>query len=308
MESDSTSNSNSAASAANQEKETEAQEEEEEQEKGPQKIYIASQSGADVYYFDDEEDVVLKVGSRVREHEAVAMRLVAKHTNVPIPQINEYYCAFFPDIGFLGMSRVSGVQLDVHWDNLEDRIKERYVLRYGTILHNYERFPKPPEQEHLFQCSADGLLTTMDPLILKIDDSDPRLLAFYPNGSSQLAYPDLAEGSNLRFEVCKRFTELGQQIEIDAESYMTILDQPLTDENAILAHIYQRYLWYNGREHATDLPSILPRSSRSVFTHADLAPRNIIVYYDNDRNIQITGIVDWDAAGWYLGYWDYINI
>jgi hypothetical protein len=109
MESDSISNSSSAASKANQEKGAEAQEE---HGKGPQKIYIASQSGADVYYFDDEEDIVLKVGSRVREHEAVAMRLVAKHTNIPILQISEDDSAFFWVIGFLGMSRIPGAQPD----------------------------------------------------------------------------------------------------------------------------------------------------------------------------------------------------
>ena len=49
---------------------------------------------------------------------------------------------------------------------------------------------------------------------------------------------------------------------------------------------------------------MLPRSSTSVFTHADIAPRNIMV----DAQYRITGIIDWEAAGWYPDYWGYANI
>lgn len=38
-----------------------------------------------------------------------------------------------------------------------------------------------------------------------------------------------------------------------------------------------------------------------VFTHADLNMRNILV----DDNMKISGIVDWECAGWYPEYWEY---
>ncbi|KAF1841896.1 kinase-like protein [Cucurbitaria berberidis CBS 394.84] len=38
-----------------------------------------------------------------------------------------------------------------------------------------------------------------------------------------------------------------------------------------------------------------------VFTHADLNLRNILV----DENGRISGIVDWECAGWYPEYWEY---
>lgn len=41
---------------------------------------------------------------------------------------------------------------------------------------------------------------------------------------------------------------------------------------------------------------------RTVFTHADLAPRNIIV-----RDGKIVGLVDWEDAGWYPEYWEYVK-
>lgn len=51
------------------------------------------------------------------------------------------------------------------------------------------------------------------------------------------------------------------------------------------------------------------RGHRSLFAHADLNPRNILV----DQTVQsdgtvawnITGIVDWETAGYYPEYWEY---
>jgi thiamine kinase-like enzyme len=39
---------------------------------------------------------------------------------------------------------------------------------------------------------------------------------------------------------------------------------------------------------------------RTHFTHADLAPRNIIV-----RNGRVAAIIDWAYAGWYPEYWEF---
>lgn len=39
-----------------------------------------------------------------------------------------------------------------------------------------------------------------------------------------------------------------------------------------------------------------------VFTHGDLDPRNILV-----ENGHVSGIVDWEQAGWYPEYWEYIK-
>jgi aminoglycoside phosphotransferase (APT) family kinase protein len=49
---------------------------------------------------------------------------------------------------------------------------------------------------------------------------------------------------------------------------------------------------------------MLPRSNVSVFTHGDIAPRNIMV----DESAHITGIIDWELAGWYPEYWEYANM
>ncbi|KAI1144064.1 kinase-like domain-containing protein [Hypoxylon sp. FL0543] len=51
------------------------------------------------------------------------------------------------------------------------------------------------------------------------------------------------------------------------------------------------------------------RGHRIVFTHADLNPRNILVdqtvQSDGSIGWSVTGIVDWETAGYYPEYWDY---
>lgn len=41
---------------------------------------------------------------------------------------------------------------------------------------------------------------------------------------------------------------------------------------------------------------------RIVFTHNDIAPRNILV-----RDAKVVGIVDWEFAGFYPEYWEYVK-
>jgi hypothetical protein len=51
------------------------------------------------------------------------------------------------------------------------------------------------------------------------------------------------------------------------------------------------------------------RGHKMVFTHADLNPRNILVDQvslpDGSTRWRVTGIVDWETAGYYPEYWDY---
>ncbi|KAF2084766.1 kinase-like protein [Saccharata proteae CBS 121410] len=43
-------------------------------------------------------------------------------------------------------------------------------------------------------------------------------------------------------------------------------------------------------------------SHRIVFTHSDLHQKNIIV-----RDGRIVGLIDWEEAGWYPEYWEYVK-
>lgn len=80
---------------------------------------------------------------------------------------------------------------------------------------------------------------------------------------------------------------------------------PLLNDADLRTRIEQRYSHFGGQQDAKELPSMLPHSDVSVFTHGDIAPRNIMV---DDETHQITGILDWETAGWYTDYWEYANI
>lgn len=65
------------------------------------------------------------------------------------------------------------------------------------------------------------------------------------------------------------------------------------DFNKYLSHFF----WEDIRKRATKSHGI-PHDI--VFTHGDLNPRNILA-----ENGKITGIVDWENAGWFPEYWEY---
>ncbi|TRX97139.1 hypothetical protein FHL15_001933 [Xylaria flabelliformis] len=76
---------------------------------------------------------------------------------------------------------------------------------------------------------------------------------------------------------------------------------PLLDDESLRRRINERYLHSGGASYRENLPDYLPQSNISVFTHADLAPRNVLV----DKSGIITGLIDWEFAGWYPDYWEY---
>jgi len=45
---------------------------------------------------------------------------------------------------------------------------------------------------------------------------------------------------------------------------------------------------------------ISQRSYNTIFTHGDIAPRNILI-----KDGKVAAIVDWESAGWYPEYWEY---
>jgi thiamine kinase-like enzyme len=50
------------------------------------------------------------------------------------------------------------------------------------------------------------------------------------------------------------------------------------------------------------LADALSDTSKIVFTHNDLSPRNIIVVGN-----RVKGLLDWEYAGWYPEYWEFVK-
>lgn len=49
---------------------------------------------------------------------------------------------------------------------------------------------------------------------------------------------------------------------------------------------------------------------RIVMTHGDLHPRNIMVAWgdgDGGEELKVTSILDWEFAGWYREYWEFLK-
>ncbi|GFF72131.1 hypothetical protein IFM61392_02661 [Aspergillus lentulus] len=80
--------------------------------------------------------------------------------------------------------------------------------------------------------------------------------------------------------------------------------RPLTNDSDLRSCIYERYLHFGGSRYERELPDMLPRSDCCVFTHADIAPRNVMT----DEQNTVTGILDWEWVGWYPDYWEYAQI
>lgn len=78
------------------------------------------------------------------------------------------------------------------------------------------------------------------------------------------------------------------------------------DDDVLRDRIFTRYVAHNGLSYkdGKDVLGLLPHSSTSVFTHGDLAPRNLIV----DDNCRITAVLDWESSGWFPDYWEYAQM
>ncbi|KAL6923043.1 hypothetical protein ACHAPO_006526 [Fusarium lateritium] len=61
--------------------------------------------------------------------------------------------------------------------------------------------------------------------------------------------------------------------------------------------------------------SFMSEDHELVMTHGDLHPRNIMVQWDShtevtpdsETHIRVTSLIDWELAGWYPAYWEFVK-
>ncbi|KAJ5129826.1 uncharacterized protein N7515_005865 [Penicillium bovifimosum] len=232
--------------------------------KGQEVVTVLAKQNARIV-LEWDESFVTKSGFGILFPEAEAMKLVAKHTDVPVPEVIFTHfdpvedvppsvClkpSYRPPEGTIGMTIVPGITLEKKWDTLDDEAKESICLQLWNLTSKIRNIPRPQELEGLYQCAADGS-PSQDPML-----------------------EDLQKPA-----------------------------RPILNDSELHARIYERYLHFGGRRYENQLLDMFPLSERSVFTHADIAPRNVMV----DEQNNVTGILDWEWAGWYPEYWEYAQI
>lgn len=70
-----------------------------------------------------------------------------------------------------------------------------------------------------------------------------------------------------------------------------------------LSYYRKMFLDFCGAEYIEELFSCLPRNAPIYLTHGDLLACNIIV-----QGSTITGIIDWETAGFYPEFWEYCRM
>lgn len=147
------------------------------------------------------------------------MRLVERHTNVPVPSI--MMSSYGPEVGGIGTSLIPGVTLSSIWDGLDAFNNEWVCREIWSLIMQRRQIPGPPPKMWFTSISALLMaLHTHETHCLRISKThlDPSVLM-------------------------KRYG--------------------LASMNAI---------YYSGRQYADTLPSMLPRSEASTFTHGDVCP------------------------------------
>lgn len=104
--------------------------------------------GATITWLRD--DAIGKSGTRVRRHKEVALRLVKKHTDVPVPEV--FLSGYTQDSGRLSMSVIAGSPLNLHWGNFDEQTKERLCCEIWNLIGKFRQIPKPPEFDDFFPC------------------------------------------------------------------------------------------------------------------------------------------------------------
>ncbi|OJD18931.1 hypothetical protein ACJ73_08680 [Blastomyces percursus] len=97
---------------------------------------------------------VSKGGTAVRRFEIEAMKLVAKRTSVPLPEV--IYSLISDRSGEIGMTTIPGTTLESLWDKLNRETKKSICHETWDQIAKLREIPQPPALRQFFQCLADG--------------------------------------------------------------------------------------------------------------------------------------------------------
>ncbi|KAI8996290.1 kinase-like domain-containing protein [Trametes punicea] len=242
--------------------------------------------------------LALKSVDEVSPHvEADNTRFVARHTSIPVPKILDVVesCERTPDgkplRGYIVMSWIDG-------QSLRQWIGSHVVVPPETA--------SALDQLEAFRISGDGKGMT------------ETMARIYTLPKSTL---DLSDGAQLIDDLRRALTELRSIPPPMPDAVCGLNNRPLSSIRCtVIPHVIGPFhsqqafkaaiLSQVGVMFEDRLPG-LRRLAEPVhakrhcicFTHADLHPGNILV-----KDGRLSGIIDWEHAGWYPEYWEYTMI
>ncbi|KIW14391.1 hypothetical protein PV08_07173 [Exophiala spinifera] len=77
---------------------------------------------------------------------------------------------------------------------------------------------------------------------------------------------------------------------------------PFPDEASFNDFLLSNTISKTPRVYRKMLEGLLSTSHKTVFTHGDLSLTNVVI-----REGQIVGVLDWETAGWYPEYWEFVQ-
>lgn len=209
-------------------------------------------------------------------------------------------------------------------------IRDIYVVKYGAHVDEneghallfLERCPSVPVPRLYAMYRDSGIVYIV--------------MQFIPGADLETLWPSLSE--NEKYSIVGQLRSIFQQIRSLPSSgfygsvargslrhrYFLTRDQnraitgPFEREEdlSFALSLQSRTNWEDNGRHgwisdffARNLPSSLT-GHQSIFTHSDLHRKNILIQQTVDplskeKHYTVSGIVDWETAGWYPAYWEY---
>ncbi|KAI0633085.1 kinase-like protein [Trametes polyzona] len=241
--------------------------------------------------------VVTKGDLGAFRYEADAIRLVAKHTSIPVPRVLDVIEFGEPPEGKSGttglivMSRLEGEPL-TRWidqraiqapgaqellDRLDACLERGVTDDIPSIIAELKKIPLP---------TLD--LSDAEPLIQDLRDAIKQLRSIPPPASPSICS---ASGGPLR---CNR---AGMQ------EFIGPFNNPQEFKDAIFAQTSSLYFAHRMPTLKRLAEPVNAKQHRVCFTHADLAARNVLV-----KDGRLSGIIDWEFSGWYPEYWELVSM
>lgn len=203
------------------------------------------------------------------------------------------------------------------------------IIRRGDFIEKTGRRVRPCEEAALRRVQHHTSVPVPTVYSSSFSENNGYICMSYVDGEPLDSLWDCCEDDEKKALVCRQVWDLIYQLRTipkpaefanyfqcsaDGTASNDVLIKPLPEQGRdslasdadLRQRIYEQYFCNFGRRYEEELPHMLPRSENTVFTHADIAPR-IILLGDGD-DCPVIGIVDWENAGWYPEYWEYANI